>query len=136
MPRSSHIVSDPRAFSAALYWGQFIVRYLLQAFFSCVIRSAHQFGRAALCNKAPFKFPCSSLFLCHVFLQLFKFNQLTFEIRFAAYFRLPRLREVEKLANALQNFLHDCVFRLRDKHHRLGRWLGTQISLCPYLNRK
>lgn len=47
------------------------------------------------------------------FCSLFEFNQLTFEIRFAAYLRLPHLREVEKLANALQDFLHDCVFRLR-----------------------
>lgn len=87
-------------------------------------------------SKTPFKFPYSSLFLCHAFLHLFKFNQLTFEIRFAAYLRLPRLREVEKLANALQDFLHDCVFRLGRKHHRLGQWLDAQISLCPYLNRK
>ena len=87
-------------------------------------------------QQSPFQVSHSSLFLCHAFLQLFEFNQLTFEICFAAYLRLPCLREVEKLANALQDFLHDCVFRLRVQHHRLSQWLGTQISLCPYFNRK
>ena len=50
---SSHIVSDPRAFSAALYAFQFVVRYLLRGlFFLSVTQSVYGRQHGDLCNKA------------------------------------------------------------------------------------
>ena len=53
IPGSSHIVNEPRAFSAALYAFQFVVRYLLRClFFASVTPSVYGRRRGNLCNKA------------------------------------------------------------------------------------
>lgn len=52
MSRSSHIVSDPRAFSAVLYAAQFVVRYFPN-FFSSLMPSAYRF-RSAAAQQTPF----------------------------------------------------------------------------------
>ena len=53
MPASSHIVNELRAFSAALYAFQFVVRYLLRGlFFVSVTQSVYGRQHGDLCNKA------------------------------------------------------------------------------------
>ena len=57
MPASSHIVNELRAFSAALYAFQFVVRYLLRGlFFVSVTQSVY--GRrvsATICATKPYR---------------------------------------------------------------------------------
>ena len=53
IPGASHIVNEPRAFSAALYAFQFVVRYMLHClFFASVTPSFHGRRRGDLDNKA------------------------------------------------------------------------------------
>ncbi|CAN7716190.1 toxin C-terminal domain-containing protein [Pseudorhodoferax sp. LjRoot39] len=55
MPSSSHIVNDPRAFSAALYAFQFVVRYLLRCLFFASV-TPRVYGRrsgGAICATKP-----------------------------------------------------------------------------------
>ncbi|CAM3511815.1 hypothetical protein ACAN107058_07770 [Paracidovorax anthurii] len=54
MPGSNHIVSEPRAFSAALQAFQFVVRYLLRDWlFSSVTPSVYGRRRGDFCDQAP-----------------------------------------------------------------------------------
>ena len=53
IPRANHIVNEPRAFSAALYAFQFVVRYMLHClFFAYVTPSVQGRRRGDLDNKA------------------------------------------------------------------------------------
>ena len=53
MSRSSHIVNAPRAFSAALYAFQFVVRYFVRFFLASLTASVYERSDARFVQQSP-----------------------------------------------------------------------------------